>query len=100
MNEEYQNLISLLRKALEFYANSNNYSGATGTAAMISLDDYGSQARFAIVKINEFEKNHKDLEAEYMKTMTEAIQTEKSVAGIQKVIEEFKKLNDDGNKNV
>ncbi len=100
MNEEYRNLISLLRNALEFYANTNNYHGGMGNASMIDLDEQGSQARFAIKKIDDFEKNHKDLEAEYMKAMSEAIQDEKSIAGIQKVIEEFKRLNENGNKNV
>ena len=70
---EDPNLIELLRQALLFYANENNYSGAMGNAALIEIDK-GSQAKFALTKIKEFTETNEKLEADYMKNMNEAIQ--------------------------
>ena len=36
--EEYENLISVMKKALEFYADQRNYDGPMGNAALIDLE--------------------------------------------------------------
>ena len=48
--EEYENLISVMKKALEFYADQRNYDGPMGNAALIDLDEHGSQARLLLVE--------------------------------------------------
>ena len=57
--EDYQNLIEVLKHALMFYANEKNY---IGNPAMINVDQQGSQARFALKKIQEAEKFQKEFE--------------------------------------
>jgi len=90
--EEYQNLIELLKKALEFYADTNNYHGAMGTVAMIDLDEHGSQARFALNKIKEMTDTKDKMEADFVKNMGEAIENNESTDNMLKIIEEFKNL--------
>jgi hypothetical protein len=61
--EDYQNLVELLKQALLFYSNENNYpkticiTGDDNTKIENNLSqieiDKGSQARFALSKINE-----------------------------------------------
>lgn len=89
--EDYQNLISLLRKALEFYANSNNYLGGVETAPMIVIDEHGSQARFALKKIDEFNKNQKELEEEFTK-LRDVFSENKNINDTLKNIEDYGKL--------
>lgn len=51
MNEnvdKYKNLVELLKQALLFYSDENNYKGN-----QIIADEYGSQARYALAKIVE-----------------------------------------------
>jgi len=71
--QDYENLIELLKQALLFYANENNYektkfSELKGNISAIDIDEYGSQARFALNKIKEIreinDKIMKDYEAE------------------------------------
>jgi len=88
---EDPNLIELLRQALLFYADENNYSGTKGNAALIGLDK-GSQARFALTKIREFTETNEKLEADYMKNMNEAIKADESPENILKIIEGFKNI--------
>lgn len=95
--EEYQNLVGLLKKALEFYANTNNYKSDVDNAAMIDLDEYGSQARFALKKIQEVEKMQKELEQQFVNDVTKAIENNEGTNGAQKIIEDFKNLINENN---
>lgn len=99
--EEYQNLVSILKQALEFYANKDNYDVNVPKNnvlfAYIEMDK-GAQARFALEKIMEMETNHKDLETEFVKSMGLGITEEESAETVQKMIEEFKNLTESGNK--
>jgi len=63
--DSYRSLVELLKKALEFYADKNTYSGFMGNASSIDLDDQGSQARFALDKIREVEESHEKLLADW-----------------------------------
>jgi len=92
---ENQNLIELLRQALLFYANEENYevdkeSGAN-LVSLVEVDN-GSQARFALTKIREFTEATEKLEADYMKNMHEAIEGEDSPENVLKIIEGFKNI--------
>lgn len=65
MINEYDNLIRLLKIALEFYADKNNYLDNPDNPSNIVFDDFGSQARFATQKIEEFYQNIKTIEEEF-----------------------------------
>ena len=88
---ENENLIELLRQALLFYANEENYK-VKGEELSLMVVDGGSQAKFALAKIKEFTESTEKLEADYMKNMHEAIQGEDSPENVLKIIEGFKNI--------
>jgi hypothetical protein len=99
---EDQNLIELLRQALLFYADERNYeppkhdssvcvTSSQNMKPMIEVDN-GSQARFALTKIREFNEASEKLEADYMKSMNEAIEKGESPENVLKIIEGFKNI--------
>ena len=97
--EEYQNILELLKRALEFYADTRNYEGSMGTVASIALDEYGSQARFALAKIKEIKDGEEKMQSDYDKivnNMSDEI-NKNPMANIDygKLIEEYRKLNKD-----
>ena len=89
--EDNPNLVELLRQALLFYANEENYVSEGDSTPMINIDS-GSQARFALSKIKEFTDTTEKLEADYMKNMHEAIEGEESPENMLKIIEGFKNI--------
>lgn len=92
---ENDNLIELLRQALLFYADEKNYeqnqTAGTELTSLIEVDN-GSQAKFALTKIREFNENSEKLEADYMKSMNEAIAEGESPENVLKIIEGFKNI--------
>jgi hypothetical protein len=99
--EEYQNLVSILKSALEFYANKDNYDAKHPINNVLFSHiemDCGAQAKFALGKIQDMENSHKMLESEYNKSMELGITEEESAKTVQKMIEEFKNLSESGNK--
>lgn len=99
--EEYQNLVSVLKHALEFYANAENYDvkHPVNNVLFSQIEmDCGAQAKFALSKIEEAENNQKDLETELVKNLTNEISQENKFESLQKIIEEFKKATDGDNK--
>ena len=90
-NDENPNHIELLRQALLFYADENNYHGAMGNAALIEMDK-GSQARFALTNLDKLKDYDNKMEADYLKNMDEAIKNEDSPENVLKIIEGFKKI--------
>jgi hypothetical protein len=98
--EEYQNLVSILKSALEFYGNKDNYDvkHPINNVLFSHIEmDCGAQAKFALGKIQEMENNHKMLESEYIKSMDLGITEEESAKNVQKMIEEFKTLTGENN---
>ena len=94
-NKENPNLIELLRQALLFYADERNYEqnkNAGGELTSLIEVDNGSQARFALSKIREFNEASEKLEADYMKNMHEAIEGQDSPENVLKIIEGFKNI--------
>jgi hypothetical protein len=91
--EEYENLIALLEKALEFYADPKNYEG---TVAMIDHDEYGSQARFALSKSKEMVDNAHKMQEDYDRLMAagEMLQATEDKADPEKLMNYFKILGD------
>ena len=98
--EEYQNLIELLKKALEFYADKKNYiqkaGGYNELTSQIELDG-GSQAQFALEKIKELSEFNKNIENDFVKNITNAIENEENTENIFKLIEDFKNLKNEDN---
>jgi hypothetical protein len=72
-SEQYENLIELLKQALKFYADSGNYNGAMGTIAPIASDEYGSQARFALKKLQETLDADKKMKDDYNRLINDTI---------------------------
>ena len=75
--EDYQNLIELLKQALLFYADEKNYIGDIYRNSNIAVDQ-GSQARFALEKINEIENAYNDLDEYINKTIMNAMDSDLS----------------------
>jgi hypothetical protein len=94
--EDYQNLVIVLKKVLEFYANKENYEVNVPQNnvlyAYIEMDK-GAQAKFALEKIQEFEKNGKRMEDEFIKNLTTAIQNNEEMPKMLQMIEDFRKIN-------
>ena len=94
-NEENPNLIELLRQALLFYADERNYeqnqNAGSELTSLIEVDN-GSQARFALTKIREFNEANEKLEAEYMKNFDKAVAEGESPENVLKIIEGFKNI--------
>jgi hypothetical protein len=89
-NEQYENLIALLKKALEFYGDKENYLFYSHKDAPIALDE-GSQARFALDKIKELQKLNDEMLEDYAKN-AEAMTNEMSDDEIMKAIEKLKQI--------
>lgn len=92
-NEEYLNLIELVKKALEFYAEEENYKGYyTGKeveSALVGVDN-GNQARFALEKIKTFQDDRDEQEKEFIKNMISAIEADVSPEIIMGLISTYK----------
>ena len=93
--EEYQNLFELLKQALMFYGDENNYHNVEHELSLIKKDS-GSQARFALKKIQEiFELNQK-LHDDYNKIITETIEKiENTPIDLTDTINIFKNIADE-----
>jgi len=110
--EEYQNLVELLKKALEFYADSSSYQVPAQSdndyvyncmrpefhLKRVEIDG-GSQARFALAKIKEIKDAEGKMQDDYDKivnNMSDEI-NKNPMADIdyKKLIEEYRKLNKD-----
>jgi len=71
-SEQYENLIELLKQALMFYSNKENYYFHVDRNSPIEIDR-GSQARFALEKIQETLDSDKKLQKEFNRIITETI---------------------------
>lgn len=84
-NEQYENLIILLKIALEFYADKETYLFFKDKDAPITLDE-GSQARFALSKIEEIDGLNQDIENDYQ-NMSDGVINEADSDFLKKVAE-------------
>ena len=87
--EDYQNLIEVLKHALMFYANEKNY---IGNPAMINVDQQGSQARFALNKIEEIEKINEKMKSGYINLIEDV--NNYTSDDMSQIIKNLKKIND------
>ena len=97
-NEQYENLISLMKEALKFYADKGNYYGAMGTIAPIDSDEWGSQARFALKKVQETLDADKKLQEDYDRVINDTIYSiENNPINLGDMITTLKNIEDDSN---
>jgi hypothetical protein len=91
--EEYENVIALMKKALEFYADPKTYDG---TVSLIDIDEQGSQARFALKQTGELIEQNRKMQEDYDRLMAagEILQATEDIADPIKLIEHFKLLGD------
>ena len=90
-SEQYENLIALLEKALEFYANEKIYQSYYNREALIVLDN-GSQARFALTKINETREAQENFEKDYGKLTDNVTKSLENPETILNAIEKMKNI--------
>jgi hypothetical protein len=97
-SEEYKNVIALMKKALEFYADQRNYDGPMGNVAPIDLDEHGSQARFVLNQAEGLIEANRKMQEDYDKLVAAygQLQTSENKADPQELIKAFKIL---GNEN-
>lgn len=99
--EERDNLIRLLQEALKFYAEKENYKGnrnicCSGIAVSLVEIDEGSQARFALEKVNELDAANQKLQDDYNKIINETINTiENHPINLENLINSFKNSDND-----
>ena len=91
--EEYINQIELLKQALQFYANKENYLFFKDKDAPIALDE-GSQARFALKLLQDNIDLNQKMSDEYIKNISEKVVKEETQEGILRLMEEIKKVGD------
>ena len=95
-NEQYENLILLMKEALKFYAHKGNYSGGMGSIAPIDSDEYGSQARFALKRVQETLDADRKLQEDYERVISDTINAiENNPINLGDVITTFKNIEDD-----
>ena len=95
--EDLLNQIELLKQALLFYANEENYKGYYNgkelEPALVGVDG-GSQARFALQRLQETLDQNQEMEDEYIKEIQEKIEANKPPESVLRLIEEIKKVGD------
>lgn len=94
--EEYQNQVELLKQALLFYADENNYQSGMGNPSLIDLDEHGSQARFALQQLEKLDALNQKMEEDYVKNLSAQIPNE-TPEGILNLMKEIKKAGQDEN---
>ncbi len=90
-NDEDQNLIELLKQALYFYANEDNYNGTENNISLVAIDR-GHQARFALQKVRELTDALDKIGKDYDKYVNGIVENEGSAENILKIIEDMKNV--------
>lgn len=92
-NEKYLNIIELLKQALLFYADKENYLFYKDKDALIALDE-GSQARFALKQIEELDEINEKIKSDYNDLIND-VQEEESPENIMDLINKIKDIDED-----
>lgn len=95
--EQYKNLISLLKLALAFYADNENYKNRGTLFSPIDMDG-GSQARFTLQRVQETLDANQKMEEDYTLAVTEAMGEvyDDGTFNIKKEIEALKNIGNEG----
>jgi len=93
-DEKYLNIIELLKQALSFYADEQNYLFFKDKDALIALDE-GSQARFALKQIEELDEINEKIKSDYKDIINDAKSGDKP----ENVIKHISKIKDTENED-
>lgn len=89
--EVYENIISLLKRGLEIYADEKNYETKDNKLSAINMDS-GENARFTLKQVNKILENIESLDNEYDNLMK---QIEKNEISPQDILSKIKNLTDE-----
>jgi len=89
--DEYRNQVELMRQALLFYGNVENYTKELKQDLTPVDIDNGSQARFALETLETVEKLKKDMEEEYLDTIKQSLEDQPNQQSMLNLIEAIKK---------
>jgi hypothetical protein len=99
--EEYQNLVNLLKEALKFYADENNYMPITLNGSLFAPVhlDHGSQAQFALKQAEDLTIQIQKMQDEYDKLIAgyDQLQASGDIADIDKLKQIFKLMGNEDN---
>ena len=89
--ENNYNVISLLKQALNFYADKNNYQDKNNINSIPKIElDCGNHARFTLEQVNKIENLIYNAEDEFVKNLSKNIENNDSLLNL---IENYKNLN-------
>jgi chloramphenicol O-acetyltransferase len=93
--ETYKNQVELLKQALLFYADKDNYSSEMENPALIDLDEQGSQARFVLEQLKKIEEVNEKMKEDYSQFINDTINDiESNPINLTNTIETIKNIND------
>jgi len=93
--ETYKNQVELLKQALLFYADKDNYSSEMENPALIDLDEQGSQARFALEQLKKVEEVNEKMNEDYNQIINDTINAiESNPINLTNTIKTIKNIND------
>jgi len=92
---ELKNQIELMKQALRFYADKENWLFYKNKDAPAALDE-GAQARFALEQLDKIDGINEELSEDYIKLVENEISKTNTPEGIKKLINEIKKIDENG----
>ena len=97
--EELRSKIELMKQALLFYGNKENYLFFKNKDAPVALDE-GTQARFALKQLEDLDEMNEEMGKEYMEFLKKESNEAKTPESIMKLINEIKNIDDIDNLNL
>lgn len=97
--EELRSKIELMKQALLFYGNKENYLFFKNKDAPVALDE-GTQARFVLKQLEDLDEMNEEMGKEYMEFFKKEANEAKTPENIMKLINEIKNIDDIDNLNV
>jgi len=99
--EELRSKIELMKQALLFYGNKENYieHKKYEEPSLIQADN-GSQARFALKQLDNLDEMNEEMGQEYMEFFKKEANKSNTPENIMKLINEIKNIDDIDNQNL
>ena len=92
---ETNNIVNLLKEALKFYANENNYIPITINAPIHI--DHGNHARFALEQADKIDKIMNSAEDDFRKEISKSMSNATEYEDVLSLIEQYKNFKNDNN---
>lgn len=98
--ENYENIISLLKQTLEFYADENTYSQSESeNEAIVKIfNDRGVYAKKTLKLVDDLEKSIESYENDYDQYIKNAEEYINSTEEVNNIINKIKNIKNNGNK--